>query len=47
MTYDYDAAADGRVRALQQRLERLEDWKKSGLIGEEEYEQLRKKYLKR
>ena len=47
MTCDYDAAADGRVRALQQRLERLEDWKKSGLIGEEEYEQLRKKYLKR
>lgn len=45
MTYDHEAAADSRVRALQQRLERLEDWKKSGLIDEKEYGELRKKYL--
>lgn len=45
MTYDHDAAADSRVRALQQRLERLEGWKNSGLIDKEEYEELRKKYL--
>ena len=45
MTYDHDAAADSRVRAMQQRLERLEEWKNSGLIDKEEYEELRKKYL--
>lgn len=46
MTYDHDAAADSRVRALQQRLERLEEWRRGGLIDEKEYEELRKKYLK-
>ena len=46
MTYDHAAAADSRVRALQQRLERLEEWKRGGLIDEKEYEELRKKYLK-
>ena len=45
MNYDYDAAADARVRALHQRLDRLEEWKRSGLIDGKEYEELRKKYL--
>lgn len=45
MNYDHDAVADSRVRALHQRLERLEEWKNSGLIGKEEFEKLRKKYL--
>ncbi len=45
MNYDHDAAAEARVRALQQRLDRLEEWKKSGMIGADEYEELRKKYL--
>ena len=45
MNYDYDAAADARVRALHQRLDRLEEWKRSGLIDSAEYEELRKKYL--
>ena len=45
MTYDHDAAAEARIRALQQRLDRLEEWKNSGLIGKEEYEELRNKYL--
>ena len=45
MNYDYDAAADARVRALHQRLDRLEEWKRSGLIDGKEYEELRNKYL--
>lgn len=45
MSYDHDAAADARVRALQQRLERLDEWLADGMIGKEEYETLRKKYL--
>lgn len=45
MNYDHDAAADARVRSLQQRLDRLEEWKRSGLIDSAEYEELRKKYL--
>lgn len=45
MNYDYDAAADARVRALHQRLDRLEEWRRSGLIDGKEYEELRSKYL--
>ena len=45
MNYDYDAAADARVRALHQRLDRLEERKRSGLIDSAEYEELRNKYL--
>ena len=45
MNYDYDAAADARVRALHQRLDRLEEWKRSGFIDSAEYEELRNKYL--
>ena len=45
MIYDHDAAADARVRALHQRLDRLEEWKRSGLIDSAEYEELRNKYL--
>ena len=45
MNYDYDAAADARVRALHQRLDRLEEWRRSGLIDSAEYEELRNKYL--
>ena len=46
MNYDYDAAADARVRSLRRRLDRLEEWRRSGLIDSAEYEELRKKYLK-
>ena len=45
MNYDYDAAGDARVRALHQRLDRLEEWRRSGLIDSTEYEELRNKYL--
>ena len=45
MIYDHDAAADARIRALHQRLDRLEEWKRSGLIDSAEYEELRNKYL--
>ena len=45
MNFDHDALAESRVRALRQRLERLEDWRRSGQIDENEYEELRKKYL--
>ena len=40
-----EAARQEKDAARQERLERLEDWKKSGLIDEKEYEELRKKYL--
>ena len=46
LTYDHDAAGEARVRALRLRLDRLEEWKRSGLIDDAEYEQLRKKHLK-
>ena len=46
LTYDHDAAGEARVRALRRRLDRLETWKRSGLIDDAEYEHLRKKYLK-
>lgn len=45
MNYDYDAVGDARVRSFRQRLDRLEEWKRSGLIDSAEYEELRNKYL--
>lgn len=47
MNYDHEAAADNRVRALQLRLKRLEEWHRSGMIDDKEYEELRNKYLGR
>lgn len=47
MNYDHEAAADVRVRALQQRLERLEEWQRSGMIDDKEYRKLRNQYLSR
>ena len=47
MNYDHEAMADSRVRALQLRLERLEEWHSSGIIDDKEYKELRKKYLGR
>ena len=45
MTYDHDAAADARERALHQRLARLDEWLAAGMIDKEEFDTLRKKYL--
>lgn len=45
LNYNHDAAADGRVRMLRQRLDQLDEWKRSGLIENAEYEALRQKIL--
>ena len=45
MNYDHEAAADARVRALHQRLARLDEWLAAGMIDKEEFDTLRKKYL--
>ena len=46
MTFDEAAVADGRAQALENRLRQLEAWRQGGMIGEAEYERLRKKYLR-
>ena len=46
MTFDEAAVEDGRAHALEARLRQLEAWRQNGMIGQAEYEHLRKKYLR-
>ena len=46
MTFDQAAMADSRTRALQTRLNQLEAWRRSGMIGSGEYEALRERAIR-
>ena len=46
MTFDQAAMADSRAHALQTRLNQLEEWRRSGMIGSGEYEALRERAIR-